>query len=117
MTENNIIKFGLCFMMLVLIIIMWVVQSSSLTSFSGIFAFVFLLKCIYEYKTPKEDRIPLISILDITLFVTIFGLGLILLLQSLLSWTYSPTLSFIYGLSGFIFTIAAIYDYKTRKNS
>lgn len=114
--KNFFCKIALSFIMLSLVILIWVVQSSSLTSFSSIFALVFIIKVIYEYKTPKKDRIPIIGVLDITLFITLFGLGVILLLQAILSWTYSPSLSFLYGLSGLIFLITALYDRKTRKN-
>jgi hypothetical protein len=117
MVKNNFFcKIVLSFVMLLLVILIWVVQSSSLTSFSGIFALVFVMKTIYEYKTPKNDRIPLMGVLNITLFITLFGLGIILLLQAILSWEYNPLLPFLYGLSGVIFLITALYDRETWKN-
>lgn len=105
MIENNFMKLGLCLMLLLLAVLMWVVFESPVSFISGSLGFIFLIRFIYEHKTQKRDR-----------YITMFGLGFILLLQAGLFWPYSQYLSIICGLVALIFLIIISYEYRTRNN-
>lgn len=102
--KTDFIKFGLCLMFLIVAVFMWVVFKSPLSFISGSLGLLLLIRFIYEYKTRKRDR-----------YITMFGLGFILLLQGVLFWPYNLYLSFIFGLFGIIFLIIISYEYGTRK--
>jgi len=105
MIENNFVKYGICFMLLLLAVLMWVVFESPVSFISGSLGLLLLIRFIYEYRTQKKDR-----------YITMFGLGFILLLQGVLFWAYNLYLSFIFGLFGIIFLIIISYEYRTRNN-
>lgn len=104
--KTDFIKFGLCLMFLIVAVFMWVVFKSPLSFISGSLGLLLLIRFIYEYKTRKRDR-----------YITMFGLGFILLLQGVLFWPYNLYLSFIFGLFGIIFLIIISYEYGTRKKN
>lgn len=114
MVKNIFYKIFLSLILLSIAILTLAVQNLDLTVLSCIFAIMFIIKIIYEYKTPKKDRIPLIGIFDSILFVAMLLLGFVLLLQTILSWTYNPFLSILYGLLGLLFIITSLYDRKIR---
>lgn len=92
-------------MLLLLAVLMWVVFESPLSFISGSLGLLFLIRFIYEHKTQKTDR-----------YITLFGMGLIGLLQAVLFWIYNPYLSFIFGLFVFVFLIKVLHEYKTSKD-
>jgi len=98
--KTDFIKYGLCLMLLIVAVLMWVTFASPVSFISGL-----LIRFIYEYRTQKKDR-----------YITMFGLGFILLLQGVLFWAYNLYLSFIFGLFGIIFLIIILYEYRTRNN-
>lgn len=103
--KTDFIKYGLCLMLLIVAVLMWVTFSSPVSFISGSLGLLLLIRFIYEYRTQKKDR-----------YITMFGLGFILLLQGVLFWAYNLYLSFIFGLFGIIFLIIISYEYRTRNN-
>lgn len=103
--KTDFIKYGLCLMFLIVAVLMWAVFKSPIAFISGSLGFLLLIRFIYEYRTQRRDR-----------YITMLGLGFILLLQGILFWGYNLYSSFIFGLFGSMFLLMVLYEYKTQKN-
>lgn len=104
--RQYLIKFVLSIIIFVLAFLIWIEGDTSLAAITGVLGFLFLGPVIYGCKNYKYEVVGLNFMM--------YGLGLILFLQIILSWNSNPVLSIICGVSGVIFFIASTYDKKTK---
>ncbi len=104
--RQYLIKFVLSIIIFVLAFLIWIEGDTSLASITGVLGFLFLVPVIFGCKNYKYEVVGLNFMM--------YGLGLILFLQIILSWNSNPVLSIICGVSGIIFFIASTYDKKTK---